>query len=154
MRILLDNNAIDKMSNHLSFIKNHTEIEFFICREVVGEVCQNKFYNPTMNISSLLKAGVKYLPNTGFIIGHSLLDGESTLSSNLQNKVYYNILNKTKSNISDAIIASTAHSYNCILLTYDKKLYKKMKKFNYQVTTFEELENGISYHIKSGTITS
>lgn len=143
MRILLDNNAIDKMGNHLNFIKKHPEIEFFVCREVAGEVSQNNSYNPTMNIISLLKAGVKYLPNTGFVFGHSALDGESTFSSALQNAVYYNILNETRSNISDAIIASTAHNNNCILLTYDKKLYNKMKKFNYQVTTFEELENQV-----------
>lgn len=141
MRILLDNNAIDKMGDHLNFIKRHTEIEFFICREVAGEVSQTESYNPTTNIISLLKAGVKYLPNTGFVIGHSLLDGESTLSSDSQNQVYYNILNKTRSNISDAIIASTACNNNCTLLTYDKKLYRKMKKYSYGVTTFEELEN-------------
>ena len=42
MRILLDNNAIDKICEHLDFIKFHKEIEFYICKEVAHETSENR----------------------------------------------------------------------------------------------------------------
>ncbi len=144
MKILLDNNAIDKLANNIELIKAHPEVEFFICREAVEEVSNNKSYNPTYNIISLLKVGVKYLPNSIFILGHSKLDGESTFCSASTSMAYKNILNKNCSNVADAIIAATAVSHNYILLTDDLKLYAKMKKFGYQVMKFNELKETIS----------
>lgn len=144
MKILLDNNAIDKLANNLDFVKAHTDVEFFICREVVGEMSDNKAYNPTRNITTLLKIGVKYVPNSLFILGYSKLDGESTFCNVSTSEVYKNILNKNCSNRSDAIIAATAVTHNYILLTDDKRLYAKMKKYDYQVMTFDELINMLS----------
>ena len=140
MKILLDNNAIDQVAKNIDFIKEHKEISFYICREVAEEVsAKSGTYFATGNVISLLKAGVSYLPNAVFILGHSLLDGESEFCDERTGSVYDNILYENKSNVSDAIIASTAVSNNCILLTYDSRLYKRMKKFGYEVITFEEL---------------
>ena len=142
MKILLDNNAIDQIVNNIDFIKTHKEISFYICREIAEEVSQKSdSYNPTQNIISLLKVGVSYLPNSVFILGHSLLDGESQFCDENTALVYKNILKETKSNISDAIIAATAVKNNCTLLTYDGGLYKKMKNCGYSVITFEELRD-------------
>ena len=140
MRILLDNNAIDKINEHLDYIKSHKDIEFYICKEVAHETSENRSISFEKNFISLLKVGVKYIPNSVFAIGHTILDGESYIGSYEASNVYYNILNKNKSNIADAIIAATAYENDCIVLTYDKKFYKKMKKYNYQVVTFEELK--------------
>ena len=51
------------------------------------------------------------------------MDGESYLGSYEASNVYYNILNESKNNIADAIIAATAYENDCIVLTYDKKFY-------------------------------
>lgn len=139
MNILLDNNAIDQLSKNINIIKNHPEIQFYVCREVVGEMGNNKTFNPTRNITTLLKVGVKYVPNSLFILGYSKLDGESTFCSQSTSEVYKKIINETCSNRSDAIIAATAVQHNYILLTDDKRLYSKMKKYGYKVMTFDEL---------------
>lgn len=139
MNFLLDNNAIDKLSKNIDVVIKHPEIHFFICREVVEEMSNNKSYNPTRNVTALLKVGVKYVPNSLFILGYSKLDGESTFCSKSTSEVYKKIINENCSNISDAIIAATAVQHNYILLTDDKRLYTKMKKFGYQVMTFDEM---------------
>ena len=74
-----------------------------------------------------------------FILGYSKLDGESTFCSQSTSEVYKKIINETCSNRSDAIIAATAVQHNYILLTDDKRLYSKMKKYGYKVMTFDEL---------------
>ncbi|MCH5152265.1 MAG: PIN domain-containing protein [Clostridiales bacterium] len=139
MKVLLDNNAIDKLSSNIEFVKSHPEIKFYICREAVGEVSNNKSYNPTLNIVALLKLGVEYLPNAVFVLGHSLLDGESTFCDEDTGNVYRSILNPSLNNIPDAIIAATAVKNDCVLITNDTRFYKKMKKYDYKVMTFEEL---------------
>ena len=143
MKILLDNNAVDKLAQNLDLIKFHPEIEFYICKEAVEEVSNNKTYNPTYNVIALLKVGVSYLPNAVFILGHSLLDGQSTFSNALSADVYKNVLNENGSNIADAIIAATAVANNCVLLTDDKRLITKMQLNGYPVMTFKDLENYI-----------
>ena len=55
-----------------------------------------------------------------------------------------NILNQNKSNIVDAVIATTAVANDCILITEDKKLYNKMKNFGYKVMNFAELQETIT----------
>lgn len=139
MKVLLDNNAIDKLASHINIVQAHPEVEFYICREVVGEMSNNKAYNPTRNITALLKIGVKYVSNSLFVLGYSKLDGESAFCSKSTSEVYKQIINKNSSNISDAIIAATAVQHNYTLLTDDKRLYAKMRKFGYKVMTFDEL---------------
>lgn len=142
MKILLDNNAIDQIANNIDFIKAHKEISFYICREIAEEVSRKSdTYNPLTNIISLFKIAPSYLPNSVFVLGHSLLDGESQFCDKNTASVYENILKETKSNIPDAIIAATAVSNGCTLITYDSELYKKMKKYGYSVITFEELRD-------------
>ncbi len=142
MKILLDNNAIDKIVNNIDFIKLHKEISFYICREIAEEVSRKSdTYKPLKNIITLFKIAPTYLPNSVFVLAHSLLDGESQLCDKNTALVYENILKETKSNIPDAIIAATAVSNGCTLITYDDELYKKMKKHGCSVITFEELRD-------------
>lgn len=144
MEVLLDNNAIDKLSKNIDIIKTHTETRFFICRETVEEVSNNKSYNPTYNIISLLQLGVSYAKNAVFVLGHSKLDGHSKFSDRTTSTIYKNMLNENRSNVADAIIATTAIKNNYTLITNDKKLYNKMQKYNYKVMTFEEFLEFIS----------
>ena len=53
------------------------------------------------------------------------------------------ILKTTRSNINDALIASSAISHEYILVTDDNELRRKMKKNNYEVMTYSELLNDI-----------
>ena len=52
--------------------------------------------------------------------------------------VFVKVIFKTRKNINDALIASSAISENCIVITNDKNFYRKMKYNNYPVMTFEE----------------
>ena len=151
LKILLDNNAIDKVQHNLDFIKeNRHKLDIYVPRSVMGEACENKSYNPTWNVISLLKADVKYLPDAIFVFGYSRLDGEACFGSEEVGEVYKNILNQNKSNIVDAVIATTAVANDCIFLTEDKKLYNKMKNFGYKVMNFAELQETItSLHDKN-----
>lgn len=148
MNVLLDNNAIDKLAQNIELIKNHPEMKFFICREAIGEVSNNKTYNPTYNIIALLKAGVNYVPNAVFVLGHSKLDGESSFCSAKTSQVYKEVLNKNGSNVSDAIIAATAVANDYILLTDDLRLIKKLVGHDYPFMTFSTLKY-ILLHRKS-----
>jgi predicted nucleic acid-binding protein len=140
MKILLDNNAIDKIRDNMEFMKCHPEITFYICKEVADEViADSQTYSPTLNLQSLEKVNVSYEKNAIFILGHSKLDSESTFCDSETLLVYNSILKETKSNIKDATIAATAVKNGCTLITYDKGFYRKMKRFGYSVTTFEEL---------------
>lgn len=145
LKILLDNNAIDKLQQNIDFIKEYRHrLDIYVPRSVMGEACENKSYNPTWNVISLLKADVKYLPDAVFVLGYTLLDGESCFSSDEIGEVYDNILNQNKSKIADAVIGATAVANDCILITEDKKLYNKMKKFGYKVMNFAELQETIT----------
>lgn len=57
--------------------------------------------------------------------------------------VYHKILNDSKNNISDAIIADTAVIEGCILITEDIKFQKKMKRYEYDVMSFDEFINSL-----------
>lgn len=140
MNILLDNNAIDKLAQNIDLVINHPEIKLFICNETVGEVSNNKKYNPKPNVTALLKARVNYLPNAVFVLGHSNLDSESTFCSSKVLQIYNEVLNENRSNIPDAIIAATAVANDYLLLTDDGRLIKKMVKYSYPFMTFSTLK--------------
>lgn len=144
MNILLDNNAIDKLANNIEIITKHPEIQFFICYEAVMEVSNNKTYNPTRNVATLLKLGVKYVRNSVFILGYSRLNGESTFCDESTSTVYKRIANNNPKYTSDAIIAATAVKHKYTLLTDDSRLYKRMKEFGYAVMKFSEFINFLS----------
>lgn len=144
MNILLDNNAIDKLAQSIELVRNHPEVKFFICKEAVEEVSNNKNYNPTYNIIALLKAGVNYIPNAVFVLGYSKLDGESTFCDEEVSRVYKDILKENLSNVSDAIIAATAVANKYLLLTDDVRLIKKMMRSGYPFMTFETLKYFLS----------
>lgn len=80
LKILLDNNAIDKVQHNLDFIKeNRHKLDIYVPRSVMGEACENKSYNPTWNVISLLKADVKYLPDAIFVLDIHVWMGKRVL---------------------------------------------------------------------------
>ena len=55
-----------------------------------------------------------------------------------ERSVYDKVLFCTRSNIKDALIASSAIRESCIVITNDGSLYKKMANNNYLVMNFNE----------------
>ena len=82
------------------------------------------------------KLGATFIPDSCAIYGHSRY-GCCKWGAG---KVYHEILNDSKNNIEDAIIADTAVTNDCILLTNDSRFYNKMKRLNYNVMNFTEFE--------------
>lgn len=139
-KILFDNNAIDTVLKNSDLYKSLIhKYEFYVCTTVIEElanISDNEKEKRIKLFISFAKMEMKFISDSVFILDHSRLD-----CACLGNGVVYNqVLNKNKSNIKDAIIADTAVTRDCILLTEDKKLYKKMKSLNYKVITLEELE--------------
>jgi rRNA-processing protein FCF1 len=140
-RILIDNNCIDTILENLDFYENmKSKYEFCVCTSVVEELANIPDTNKEKRITvfiCLAKIEAKFLPDSVFVAGHSRT-GVACVSNA---EIYHKILCESKSNISDAIIAETAVRNNCMLLTNDLRLYKKMKDNNYDVITFEDLKN-------------
>ena len=138
MRILLDNNVIDKLKGYEEIIIKHTNIQLFVCHEAILETCANRNRNLIDNIESLLAVKPVSLNNPIFVLGHSKLDGKSLFGDDKTTDAYYKILNKNRNNISDAIIAACAVKNDCILMTNDRSLHNKMLKNRYSVISFQE----------------
>ena len=83
--------------------------------------------------------GATFINDSCLILGHSRWD----VSNFGDGQVYKEILNPSLNNIDDSIIADTAVTNNCILLTNDTELYGKMKNLNYRAMNFQEFEEAI-----------
>lgn len=141
MKILLDNNAIDLVQKHWDNIEPLKEKHnFFIspsCLEELANMPDQKIENRIKNLIYLVELSPTFLLDSVFVFGYSRL-GCACFG---KCEIYYKILNQSKSNIRDAILADTAYTNECYLLTNDKTLYNKMKSLNLKVITFEELIN-------------
>lgn len=139
-KILIDNNTVDFiLSNEELFVNAAEKYSFFVCTSVVEELAKIPDSKQNKRIRlfiALSKFGVTFINDSCFILGYARF-GVSNLG---EGKVYKEILNDSKNNIRDAIIADTAVANDCILLTSDISLYKKMKKLNYSVMNFEEFK--------------
>ena len=138
-RILFDNNSIDKVSEHLDeYKKLKKKIDFFVCATVIAELADIPDSKKEVRLKRLLSfvdIEARLLPDACFIWGYSIW-GNACWGAG---KVYESILNEKGGNIKDAIIAETAVKNNCVLLTNDKTLYKRMKDHGYDVISHKEL---------------
>lgn len=139
-KIMFDTNIFDKLPSIINKIKNSTDkYEYYVTTIQVEELCEipdDKISKRKSNILMLADLRAKLVP-----ISLSILNGRAQLGyARLgDGKVYYSMLNGNKSNTDDAIIADTAVSEGCTLITNDKAFYNKMKSNNYDVMTLEEL---------------
>ena len=143
-KILIDNNSVDFiLENEETFIKATKKYSFYICTSVVEELANIPDTKQNKRVSlfiSLCKFGATFINDSCFVLGYARF-GVSNLG---EGKVYKEILNESKNNVRDSIIADTAVTNQCILLTNDSNLYKKMKKLNYQVMNFTEFKEIIN----------
>lgn len=137
-KILIDNNTVDFiLENKDLFIRAARRYQFYVCTSVVEELASIPDSKKDKRITlfiALSKFGATFINDSCLIVGYSRI-GACNIGDF---RVYEEILNESKNNVRDAIIANTAVVNNCILLTGDIALYKKMKNLKYRVMNFEE----------------
>ena len=143
-KILIDNNSVDFiLENGEVFVEATKKYKFFVCTSVVEELAKipdTKLEKRIKLFVSLCKFGATFINDSCFVLGYARI-GMSNLGDC---KVYNEILNSNRTNVRDSIIADTAVTNSCILLTNDTALYNKMKRFHYSVinhTEFKEIIN-------------
>lgn len=134
-RIMFDSNIFDRLPQIIEKIKNsaETQYEYYITTIQVEELCEipdHKKEIRVRNILSLAELRAKLVPISVFILNGRARLGYARLGSG---QVYYKILNNNKSNTDDAVIADTAVTEGCTLITEDKDLYSRMAKHGYNV---------------------
>lgn len=142
-RVLIDNNCIDTLGVFSDIYKHLTsQYEFCVSSIIVEELASipdDKMEKRIKTFIALSKAEVKFVLDAIKIYGVTRYDC-CRYADEKTRKVYHEILNESGNNVKDAIIAATAAYENCILLTNDKELYKKMKEHGYAVMSFDELK--------------
>lgn len=137
-RILIDCNCIDfLLTNEIDFLEKKSKYNYFVSSSVVEEIAtipDDKKNKRICLFLALCKIGASFLNDSCFILGKARL-GFSNLGNGT---VYSQILNESHNNIRDSIIADTAVTNDCILLTNDLKFCKKMNKLGYAALSFEE----------------
>lgn len=143
-KIMFDSNIFDRLPKIIDKIKDSAEkqYEYYITTIQVEELCKipdEKMETRVRNIIMLADLRPKLVPTSLFVLGRARL-GYAKLG---YGEVYNKILNNNKSNIEDAIIADTAVSEGCTLVTEDKDLYDRMLKNGYNVMYFSQFMDTI-----------
>ncbi len=140
LRILLDNNIIDKINDILNYlIEKSLHVEVFICSTILEELASipdTKKEIRIINLLQLAKLEAKFVNDSVIVWDNSRWDF-SDWSNGI---IYNNNVNDSHNNVHDAIIAETSVKHNCYLITDDKRLYNKMRKHNYKVLSLSELK--------------
>lgn len=139
MKIMFDSNVFDKLPNFIEYICRSTvNHEYYITTIQVEELCEipdSKIDVRKRNILMLADLRAKLVPASVCILGERARIGRVKLG---QGTVYQQILNKNGSNRDDAIIADTAVSEGCTLVTADCRFLKKMHTYGYSAMDFDE----------------
>ncbi len=139
MKILLDNNAFDQIVENFDlFQKAKTNNIFFVSPSALEELANMsdiKKEKRITNLISLAQLEPKFLLDAVGVIGYSRC-GCCMVS---KGEIFNNILGDSNS-VRDAILAETAVKNKCYLLTEDIRLYKKMRKFKYNVLNIEDFK--------------
>ena len=142
-KILIDCNCIDfLLTNEKDFMEKKNEYQYFVSSSVVEEIATIPDDKKNRRIAlflALCKIGANFLNDSCFVFGKARF-GFSNLG---EGKVYSEALNESHNNTRDSIIADTAVTNDCILLTNDSKFCKKMKRLGYAALSFEEFINPI-----------
>jgi predicted nucleic acid-binding protein len=136
---MFDTNIFDKLPSIINKIKNSTDkYEYYVTTIQVEELCEipdDKISKRKSNILMLADLRAKLVPISLFILNGRAQLGYVRLGDG---KVYHSMVEGNKGNSDDAIIADTAVSEGCTLITNDKAFYNRMKNNNYEVMTLEE----------------
>ena len=136
--IMFDSNIFNKLPSFIKKIKeSKKEYSYYISTIQIQELAKikdNKEEQRISNIIMLADLRAHLVPTSVSVLGEARL-GYTRLGDG---SVYHKILNDSKNNISDAIIADTAVKEGCILITEDIKFQKKMKRHQYDVMSFDE----------------
>ena len=147
MKLLLDTNIINglvekpELPGLFNSLKEFADAEIFVCYSIVEEISAipDLYIEKRKNIlSSLFKLEPKIIYDGVAILGETTC-GTAVVS---EGEVFQRIVNDSRNNLKDAIIAETAVNNNLTLVTNDIDLYNKMKANNYDVVNTEELANG------------
>lgn len=136
-KIMLDCNAFDDLVLYIDLLISKLDsYEYYIINVVEGEL--NKISDIAkrdrlLEMMNLLNVKIAYTTPAiyGMVkYGMAKYGGDKT--------VYEKILKKTKSNIKDALIGSSAVKENCIVITNDGEFQRKMKNNGYQVLSTKD----------------
>lgn len=130
-KLFFDNNAIDFVQeNQKMFFELKNHFDYYISPTALEELANIKDdykERRIKNLICLIEMSPHFLYDSVFIFDYSRWNCACLGNGD----VYKQILNPSKNNIRDAIIADTAVVNNCILLTNDKQLYNKMHNLGY-----------------------
>ncbi|WP_339322140.1 hypothetical protein [Paenibacillus sp. FSL W8-0194] len=139
-KIMFDSNVFDKLPEFIDKVKNSSrkQFEYYITSIQVEELCEIPDAKQDIrktNILMLVDLRATLVPISLFILNGRARFGYARLG---EGEVYRKILNDSKNNIDDAVIADTAVFEGCTLITQDKDLYKRMKNNSYDVMYLED----------------
>lgn len=139
-KFMFDTNAFSslltsKTSWKQFFILHKNDFEFLITSIQVEELASIKDENKENRIQHLLclcEMNAKLVPVIASL-GHWRL-GSAVLGGT--DNVYTALLNKNRSNVSDALIGDAAYREKCILVTDDKRFIRKLDEVHVPTVTF------------------
>lgn len=146
-KIMIDCNIFDKMIfDKELLIKSLDNYEYFIISTQYDELkripdSKKEWRDSLLSIIDILKISTVY--TTPAIYG-KVKYGLAKYGGDTD--AFNKIIKKTRSNINDALIASSAIFHEYILVTDDDELYRKMKNNQYEVITYFELLEDIKKH--------
>jgi len=144
-KIMFDTNVFDKLPKIIEKIKKSAEVqyEYYITTIQIEELCEipdTKKDIRVKNILMLAELRAKLVPISLLILNGRARLGYVRLGSG---EVYRKIVKSNGSNTDDAVIADTAVSEGCTLITEDKALYTRMKNNGYDVMYLDDFINTI-----------
>lgn len=140
-KFMFDSNIFNKIADNMTFdidMINHSQnygYEYYITSIQVEELCAIRSKEKRIILMlSLVEIRAKLIPIKTYVHGFSRLG-----LAKLGDGYYFNLLlNESKSNSKDALIAESAIIKNCTLVTEDKWLIKKMISLGKEIITYDE----------------
>lgn len=136
---MFDSNIFDKLPSFIDVI-HHSMVnhEYHITTIQVEELCEIpdcKIEIRKRNILMLADMRAKLVPASVCVVGERARIGYVKIGTG---SVYSQIINENNSNRDDAIIADTAVSEGCTLVTADIRFLNKMNSYGYSAISFDE----------------
>lgn len=136
-KVMFDTNAFDKIQSNISCIRqNRDKYDFYITSIQIKELLaipESKRDLRERNITNIIELRPTLIP-----IPFSWDYIDFTNFSFSVEPSYWAVLKGSKSNRNDALIAATAIHEDCLLVTEDIELLKRMEKLNKPAITFDE----------------
>ncbi|MGE5579250.1 MAG: PIN domain-containing protein [Bacillota bacterium] len=139
-RIMFDSNVFDQLPAIIETIKPAIGQMYELCVTTVQveELCETpdpKKEKRAVNMLMLADLRPRLVPLSVCVLGSRARLGYARFGDG---EVYEQILNASRSNTDDALIADTAVTEGCTLVTEDRDLYSRMQKNGYAVMSLSE----------------